>query len=61
MRSRPSDNAVPRDAGLPAPKDNALQIRNRGVMPTMLAILNNRLPVAQVVAWPTDEWEGFRR
>jgi hypothetical protein len=41
--------------------DIALQIRNRGAMPTMLAKLNNRRPVDQVIAWPTDELEGFRR
>jgi len=48
-------------AGLPAPPDVAVQIYNRGTMPTMLAKLKSGQSIDQVISWASDELEGFAR
>lgn len=48
-------------AAFPAPTDIAVQIYNRGTMPTMLAKLQSGQSIPQVIAWATDELEGFTR
>jgi ABC-type glycerol-3-phosphate transport system substrate-binding protein len=58
---RPFHNAKPHIAALPAPPDIAVQIYNRGTMPTMLAKLQSGQTVDQVIAWASDELEGFTR
>ncbi len=58
---RPFHNAKPHIAALPAPPDIAVQIYNRGTMPTMLAKLQSGQTMDQVIAWATDELEGFAR
>ena len=42
-----------------APPDIAVQIYNRGTMPTMLAKLQSGRSVGQVSAWASDALEGF--
>ena len=42
-----------------APPDIAVQIYNRGTMPTMLAKLPSGRSVGQVSAWASDALEGF--
>jgi hypothetical protein len=54
-------NAKPHIAASPAPPDIAVQIYNRGTMPTMLAKLQSGQSVDQVIAWASDELEGFTR
>ncbi len=58
---RPFHNAKPHIAALPAPPDIAVQIYNRGTMPTMLAKLQSGQSIDQVIAWASDELEGFTR
>lgn len=58
---RPSHKAEPHIAALPAPPDIAVQIYNRGTMPTMLAKLKSGQTIEQVIAWANDELEGFTR
>jgi ABC-type glycerol-3-phosphate transport system substrate-binding protein len=58
---RPFHNAKPHIAASPAPSDIAVQIYNRGTMPTMLAKLQSGQTVDQVIAWASDELEGFTR
>jgi ABC-type glycerol-3-phosphate transport system substrate-binding protein len=58
---RPFHNAKPHIAASPAPPDIAVQIYNRGTMPTMLAKLQSGQTVDQVIAWASDELEGFTR
>ncbi len=48
-------------AALPAPPEIAVQIYNRGTMPTMLAKLKSGQSINQVIAWANDELEGFAR
>ena len=45
----------------PAPPDIAVQIYNRGTMPTMFAKLKSGQSIKQVVSWAQDELEGFVR
>jgi hypothetical protein len=45
----------------PAPPAIAVQIDNRGTIPTMWAKLHSGQSVSQVIAWATDEVEGFIR
>ena len=45
----------------PAPPDIAVQIYNRGTVPTMLAKLQNGQSIKQVQDWAQDELEGFIR
>ncbi|HEX3400333.1 MAG TPA: ABC transporter substrate-binding protein, partial [Acetobacteraceae bacterium] len=58
---RPFHKAVAHIAALPAPPEIAVQIYNRGTMPTMLAKLKSGQSIDQVVAWASDELEGFTR
>jgi len=58
---RPFHKATPHIAASPAPPDIAVQIYNRGTMPTMLAKLQSGQSVDQVIAWASDELEGFTR
>ena len=58
---RPFHNAKPHIAASPAPPDIAVQIYNRGTMPTMMAKLQSGQTVDQVIAWASDELEGFTR
>jgi ABC-type glycerol-3-phosphate transport system substrate-binding protein len=58
---RPFHNAKPHIAALPAPPEIAVQIYNRGTMPTMLANLKSGQSIDQVIAWAADELEGFAR
>ena len=39
----------------------ALQIHNRGTVPTMLAKLKSGRSIDEVIAWAADELEGFTR
>jgi ABC-type glycerol-3-phosphate transport system substrate-binding protein len=45
----------------PAPPEIAVQIYNRGTMPTMLAKLQSGQTIKQVQDWAQDELEGFVR
>jgi ABC-type glycerol-3-phosphate transport system substrate-binding protein len=45
----------------PAPPDIAVQIYNRGTVPTMLAKLQSGQSIKQVQDWAQDELEGFVR
>jgi ABC-type glycerol-3-phosphate transport system substrate-binding protein len=45
----------------PAPPDIAVQIYNRGTMPTMLAKLSSGQSIKQVMDWAHQEVEGFAR
>jgi hypothetical protein len=58
---RPFHKAEAHIAALPAPPDVAVQIYNRGTMPTMLAKLKSGQTIDQVIAWANDELEGFAR
>jgi ABC-type glycerol-3-phosphate transport system substrate-binding protein len=58
---RPFHKATPHIAAMPAPPEIAVQIYNRGTMPTMLAKLKSGQSIDQVIAWASDELEGFTR
>ena len=58
---RKSHNQVSHVACSPAPPDIAVQIYNRGTMPTMLAKLQSGQSIKQVTDWAQDELEGFIR
>ncbi len=58
---RPFHHAKAHIAALPAPPEIAVQIYNRGTMPTMMAKLKSGQTVDQVIAWASDELEGFNR
>ncbi|MBS0640716.1 MAG: extracellular solute-binding protein [Acetobacteraceae bacterium] len=58
---RPFHEATAHIAALPAPPEIAVQIYNRGTMPTMLAKLKSGQSVDQVISWANDELEGFTR
>jgi ABC-type glycerol-3-phosphate transport system substrate-binding protein len=45
----------------PAPPEIAVQVYNRGTLPTMLAKLQNGQSISQVQDWAQDELEGFVR
>ena len=48
-------------AAFPAPTDIAVQIYNRATMPTMFAKLQSGQSIPQVIAWATEQLEGFNR
>ena len=48
-------------AAFPAPTDIAVQIYNRATMPTMLAKLQSGQTIPQVIAWASEQLEGFNR
>ncbi|MBS0562027.1 MAG: extracellular solute-binding protein [Proteobacteria bacterium] len=58
---RPWHNAKPSIAASEASPDVAVQIYNRGTMPTMLAKLQSGQSIDQVISWANDELEGFVR
>ncbi len=59
---RPSHNATPSIATLPAPPDIAVQIYNRATMTTMVAkMTQGGQSMESVLAWAQDELEGFMR
>jgi ABC-type glycerol-3-phosphate transport system substrate-binding protein len=58
---RDTQHAVANIAASSAPPDIAVQIFNRGTMPTMLAKLLSGQSIEQVIAWANDELEGFAR
>jgi len=58
---RPFHKATPYIAGYPAPKDIAVQIYQRGTMPTMLAKLQAGQSIKTVLDWAGKELEGFVR
>jgi ABC-type glycerol-3-phosphate transport system substrate-binding protein len=54
-------NQISHIACAPAPPEIAVQIYNRGTMPTMFAKLRSGQSITQVLAWAQDELEGFVR
>ena len=58
---RQQHNARVLMAHMPAPPEIAVQIYNRGTLPTMLAKLKSGQTIAQVIAWGNAELEGFVR
>lgn len=52
---RPFHNAKPHVAALSAPPEIAVQLHNRGTMPTMSATLKSGQTIDQVIAWASDE------
>lgn len=58
---RPFHKTEAHIAALPAPPEIAVQIYNRGTMPTMMAKLKSGQTIDQVIAWANDELEGFTR
>jgi ABC-type glycerol-3-phosphate transport system substrate-binding protein len=58
---QPWHHAKPSVAASTASPDVAVQIYNRGTMPTMLAKLKGGQSIKQVVSWAENELEGFTR
>ena len=58
---RPSHHQQSWIACAPAPPEIAVQISNRGTLPTMLAKLQSGQSIKQVQDWAQDELEGFIR
>jgi len=58
---RKSHNQISHIAVAPAPPEVAVQIYNRGTLPTMLAKLQSGQSIKQVQDWAQDELEGFIR
>jgi ABC-type glycerol-3-phosphate transport system substrate-binding protein len=58
---RPSHHQQSWIACAPAPPEIAVQISNRGTLPTMLAKLQSGQSIKQVQGWAQDELEGFIR
>lgn len=56
---RKQHNAIENLAHMPAPAEIAVQIYNRGTLPTMLAKLKAGESIPQVIAWGNSELEGF--
>ncbi len=56
---RKQHNAIEHVAHMPAPADIAVQIYNRGTLPTMLAKLKSGESIDAVINWGTKELEGF--
>jgi ABC-type glycerol-3-phosphate transport system substrate-binding protein len=57
-KSQNQENCI---AVAPAPPDVAVQIYNRGTLPTMFAKLQSGQSIKQVQDWAQDELEGFLR
>ena len=57
-KSHHQENSI---ALAPAPPEIAVQVYNRGTLPTMLAKLQNGQSIKQVQDWAQDELEGFVR
>jgi len=58
---RPVHDARPSIACSPAPPEIAVQIYNRGTLPTMFAKLKSGQSIKQAIAWAQEELEGFVR
>jgi ABC-type glycerol-3-phosphate transport system substrate-binding protein len=58
---RKADKQVSHIAVSPAPPEIAVQIYNRGTLPTMFAKLQSGQSIKQVQDWAQDELEGFLR
>jgi ABC-type glycerol-3-phosphate transport system substrate-binding protein len=58
---RKSQNQVSHIAVAPAPPEIAVQIYNRGTLPTMFAKLQSGMSIKAVQDWAADELEGFVR
>lgn len=56
---RKQHNAVPHLAHMPAPPEIAVQIYNRGTLPTMFAKMKAGESIDQVITWGNRELEGF--
>ena len=59
--NRPVHDQKPSIACAPAPPEIAVQIYNRGTLPTMFAKLQGGQSIKQVVAWAQEELEGYVR
>ena len=59
LSDRAFQNAKPHIAGSEASPEVAVQIYNRGTMPTMLAKLQAGQSIQDVVSWAKDELEGI--
>jgi hypothetical protein len=57
-KSHHQENCI---AVAPAPPEIAVQVHNRGTLPTMLARLQSGQSVQAVQDWAEDELEGFVR
>jgi hypothetical protein len=58
---KPQHNMKPWLAAMDGPPEVAVQIYNRGTMPTMLAKLQSGQTPEQAIAWAKNELEGFVR
>jgi ABC-type glycerol-3-phosphate transport system substrate-binding protein len=58
---RPTHHAIPNIACSAAAPEVAVQIYNRGTVPTMLAKLNSGQSIPQVIEWAKGELDGFTR
>jgi ABC-type glycerol-3-phosphate transport system substrate-binding protein len=58
---RKHHNSIANIACMPAPPEVAVQIYNRGTMPTMWAKLQSGQTIPQVIDWASNELEGFTR
>ncbi len=58
---RPSHDSKASIACAPAPPDIAVQIYNRGTLPTMFAKLQSGQSIKQAIAWAQEELEGYVR
>ncbi len=58
---RPAHKEEAHIAAYPAPPEIAVQIYNRGTMPTMFSKLQSGQSIQEVIAWAKDELEGFAR
>ena len=56
---RKQHNQVEHLAMMPAPPEIAVQMYNRGTLPTMFAKIKAGQTIPQVIAWATEEIEGF--
>jgi ABC-type glycerol-3-phosphate transport system substrate-binding protein len=58
---RPTHHGIPSVACSSAAPDVAVQMYNRGIMPTMMARLRGGQSIPEVIAWAQGELEGFTR
>ena len=58
---RKEHNSVENIAVMPAPPEVAVQVYNRGTLPTMFAKLQSGQSIKQVIDWASSELEGFVR
>lgn len=58
---RPTHDLIPWISGMDAPPEVAVQIYNRGTLPTMFAKLKSGQTIKQAKDWAREEIEGFLR